>query len=108
MKYSYTDVKSLNGLECLTLTHNIAARVYVDDENVTIHYKSGNSLEIPRSMIEEALHILNTKGNLTLDDVHEGITGQHGPITDRLLAVMRKLPGTTHTSSPRAIFVKND
>ena len=78
--------------------------MYVDDQKVTIAYPTGNSLDIPRAMIMEAIHKLQTNGILTLEEVHEQITNRHGPQTDRLLAVLRELPGVTFTSSPRALY----
>jgi hypothetical protein len=105
MHYSYKDGKNMDGKKCFTLTQNKPAVMNVDDEKVTIDYPSGNSLDIPRSMVEEALHTLQVKGILTVEDVHENITGQQGAITDRLLAVLRELPGTTYSPTPRAIHI---
>jgi hypothetical protein len=101
----YRELKKLNGQKCFTLTQNKPATMYVDDDKVMIVYPTGNTLDIPRSMIMEAIHILQTQGCLTLEDVHYQITNEHGPRTDRLLAVLRELPGVTITSSPRALYL---
>lgn len=104
MKDLYGELKKRNGQKCFTLTQNKPATMYVDDHKVTIVYPSGNSLEIPRSMVMEAIHKLQSKGCLTLEDVHYTITNEFGPQTDRLLAVLRELPGVTFTAAPRALY----
>jgi hypothetical protein len=100
----YCELKKYNGQKCFTLTRNNPAVMYIDDWKVTIVYPSGNSLEIPRPMIMEAIHKLQAQGYLTLEEVHEVITQRNGPRTDRLLAVLRELPGVTFTSSPRVLY----
>ena len=102
----YSELKKKNGMTCYTLSQNKPARMYVDDWKVTIVYPTGNSLELPRSMVSDAIHKLQAKGVLTVDEVHHDITDRHGPQTDRLLAVLRELPGVTFTSSPRALYLK--
>jgi hypothetical protein len=102
----YSELKKKNGERCFTLTQNKPAIMYVDDWKVTITYPTGNSLEFPRSMITEAIHMLQVKGVLTLEDVHEEITNHHAPRTDRLLAILRELPGVTFKASPRAVYLK--
>jgi hypothetical protein len=57
-------------------------------------------------MVSDAIHKLQVKGVLTVEEVHEDITDRHGPQTDRLLAVLRELSGVTFTSSPRALYLK--
>ena len=104
MSDMYFELKSVNGQKCFTLTQNKPAMMYVDDWKVTIVYPSGNSLDISRAMIMEAILKLKTHGYLTLDDVHYDITHGDGPRTDRLMAVLRNLPGVTFTSSPRALY----
>ncbi len=51
-------------------------------------------------MVNEAINQLKRQGQLTVEDVHEGITNRRGPITDRLFAVLRKLPGVTFDKRP--------
>lgn len=105
MKDMYPELIKLNGRKCFTLTQNKPATMYVDNEKVTIVYPTGNSLDLPRSMIMEAIRRLQKNGCLTLEEVHEQITNERGPQTDRLLAVLRELPGITFTSSPRALYL---
>ena len=102
----YSELKKLNGRQCFTLTQNRPARMYVDDQKVTIVYPSGNTAKIPRAMVMEAIHRLQRNGRLTLEEVHEEITNLRGPLTDRLLAVLRELPGVTFTPSPRALYLE--
>jgi hypothetical protein len=102
----YIKLKKKNGNICYTLTQNKPATMNVDDRNVTINYPSGRILEIPRSMVSERIHKLQTKGILTVEEVHEEITNYHRAQTDRLLAVLRELPGVTFTSTPRALYLK--
>jgi len=102
----YSELKKKNGQKCFTLAQNKPAKMYVDDWKVTITYPTGRSLELPRSMVTEAIYKLQVKGVLTAEEVHEDITDRHGPQTDRLLAVLRELPGVKFTSSPRALYLK--
>jgi len=102
----YAELKKLNGRKCFTLTQNKPATMYVDDWKVTIVYPTGNSLELPRSMIAESIHKLQTNGMLTLEEVHEQLTHRNGPQTDRLMAVLRELPGVTFSASPRVLYMK--
>jgi hypothetical protein len=102
----YAELKKKNGYTCYTLAQNKPAKMNVDDWKVTITYPTGRCLELPRSMVSEAIHKLQAKGILTVQEVHEEITDRHGPQTDRLLAVLRELPGVTFTSSPRALYLK--
>lgn len=105
MNISYNDLKKLHGRKCFTLTQNKPALMYVYDDKVTIEYPTGNTLDLPRSMVQEAIHKLQALGILTLEEVHGNITHRHGPQTDRLLAVLRELPGVTFTASPRALYL---
>jgi len=102
----YSKLKKKNGQKCFTLTQNKPAVMYVKDDGVTILYPTGRELFIPRNLFSEAFHLLKQKGILTLEDVHYGITNERGPVTDRLLAVLREIPGVTYSSSPRALYYK--
>jgi len=104
----YSELKKLSGRNCFTLTYNKPARMYVDDQKVTIVYPSGNTKDLPRSMVMEAIHKLQRNEMLTLEEVHMEITNQNGPQTDRLLAVLRELPGVEFTPSPRALYLKKN
>lgn len=100
----YSQLLSMNGQKCYTLTHDNEGKMYVDHTGITIVYPTGNETIIPRSMVEEAIHKLKTTGILTVKDVHEGITNRNGPRTDRLMAVLRKLPGVTFQRYPRELY----
>ena len=102
----YSELKKLDGRKCFTLTRNYPATMRVDDQGVTIEYPTGNSTKIPRTMIVEAMRVLQSKGVLTLEDVHYKITNENGPQTDRLMAVLRELPGGTFSAEPRALYLK--
>ena len=105
MKNWYSELKKLNGQKCYTLTQDRPATMYIDDNGVTIVYPSGNSLLLPRSMITEAVHRLQSNGSLTLQEVHEEITHRNGPQSDRLMAVLRTLPGVTFSAVPRVLYL---
>jgi hypothetical protein len=102
----YSELKKKNGRKCYTLTQDKPATMYVDDYKVTIVYPTGNTTELPRSMIMEALRRLQIQGTLTLEEVHEELTLRNRPKTDRLLAVLREVPGVKFTRSPRALYWK--
>lgn len=106
MKDLYGELKKKNGQKCFTLTQNKPAVMYIQDDGVTILYPTGRELFILRSLFTEAFHQLKQKGILTLEDVHYGITNERGPITDRLMAVLREIPGISFTTSPRALYYK--
>ena len=78
--------------------------MYVGLLGITVVYPTGNECWLPRSMVEEAIHRLKTTGKLTVADVHEGITHRNGPKTDRLMAVLRMLPGVTFQKVPRELY----
>ena len=102
----YSELKKKDGYTCFTLAQNKPAIMNVDDWKVTITYPTGRILELPRSMVTEAIHKLHSTGILTDEEVHEEITNHRGPQTDRLLAVLRELPGVTFTASPRVLYLK--
>lgn len=107
MADKYTELKKLSGRKCYTLTQNKPATMYVDDWKVTIVYPTGNSLELPRSMVAEAIHRLERNEMLTLEEVYEQLTHRNGPQTDRLMAVLRELPGVTFSPKPRVLYLQN-
>lgn len=102
----YSELKKLDGRMCFTLTQDKPAIMHVNDEGVTIEYPTHGKTKIPRSMLEEANHKLRVKGILSLEDVHEGITNRNGPITDRLMAIFREMPGIGFSRTPRTLFLK--
>ncbi len=103
---SYSDLISRNGKKCFTLTRNYPAIMEVDDIGVKIIYPTERTLFIPRTMVEDAIRWLNKNGELKMEVVHENITEGDGPRTDRLLAVLRELPGVMFTSVPRSLRLK--
>ena len=100
----YELLLKMNGDVCYTLTADNPAKMYVDEQGIEIVYPTGNSTFIPRKMVIEAISQLKRQGKLTVEDVHEGITNRRGPITDRLMAVLRKLPGVTFDKRPRVLY----
>jgi hypothetical protein len=99
----YAELMKKDGQNIYTLTRNIPARMRVDDQGLTIHYQSGNKLFIPKQMAMDALRMLEAKGVLTLEDVHEKITLGNGARTDRLMAALREIPGVRYTAIPRTL-----
>jgi hypothetical protein len=94
----------MNGEKCYTLTADNESIMYVDENGVTIVYPTGNELHIPRSMVVEAFNLLKRQGVLTVEDVHETITHRNGARTDRLFAVLRKIPGVRFDKRPRKLY----
>lgn len=96
----------MSGQNCFTLTQDRPAKISVNLKEVMIHYPSGRSLPIPRQMLETAWNKLKLEGRLTDSDTYE-ITEGHGwrkDRTDRILAVIRMLPGVTYDKSPRVLY----
>jgi len=100
----YRKLMEMSGEPCYTLTFGREATMHVDEKEVTIVYPSGNDRKIPRVMVEQAIGILLKTGRLTVSDVHEGITNRNGAQTDRLMAVLSKLPGVTDDRRPRVLY----
>ena len=100
----FSELKRMSGEMCYTLTRNYPARMIVEDDGITIEYPTGITNFISRSLVMEAIRKLKVKGILTLEEVHEGITDQRGPITDRLMAVLRKLSSVGTSRKPRCLY----
>ena len=100
----YDLLLQMTGEKCYTLTSDKEAEMLVDSSGITIIYDTGNEKFIPRDMVEEAIRQLTANKKLTVPDVHEGITKRNGPRTDRLMAVLRKLPGVTFQKIPRELY----
>jgi len=83
----------MSELNCSTVSRDIPARMKADAHGVTINYQSGGELFIPRAIVETAIGRLVRQRSLNKDEVHPEITSEHGPMTDRLMAVLRMLPG---------------
>jgi hypothetical protein len=100
----YELLMEMSGEDCYTLTLDNPAKMYVEEGGIEIVYPTGNMTFIPRDMVEKAIDQLTRQGYLTVKDVHEGITNRRGPLTDRLFAVLRKLPGVTSDKRPRKLY----
>lgn len=103
---TYLDLMHMSGEKCYTLTAENEATMFVQEDGVIIEYQSGNSLFIPRAMIESAMRQLKSKGALTVNEIYDGITNQNGARADRLMAVMTKLPGVTFARRPRVLYYR--
>ena len=102
----YSELKKLDGHKCFTLTQNKPAIMHIDDTGVTIDYPSARKTKLARSLLDKAYKKLQLKGMLTLEDVHNGLTHGNGAQTDRLMAVLREVPGVGFTGDPRTLFIK--
>lgn len=100
----YALLQNISGENCFTLSSDNPAEMEVDQNGITVIYPSGHEVFIPRQMVELAIHTITTRGELTVDDVHLGITKKHRTRTDKLMAVIRKLPGVTIQKYPRKLF----
>ena len=100
----YDLLMKMNGEKCYTLSHDNPATMWVSEDGVEVVYPSGNSVFIPRAMVVKAINLLINRGTLTVDEVHHEITNEHRTRTDKLMAVLRKLPGVTFDRIPRALY----
>jgi hypothetical protein len=97
-----------NGENCYTLTLDNPAKMFVAEDGVEIVFPTGNTIFIPRKMVDKAISQLIRQGSLSVENVHEGITNHNGPITDRLFAVLRELPGVTFDQRPRKLYYRRN
>jgi len=97
----YEKLMQMSGQKCYTLVQNREAKMEADGNQVTITYPKGGTLVIPREMVEIAIATLGRQGFITDTDVHENITMGDGPTTDRLLSVLRMLPGVGYVGEPK-------
>ena len=100
----YKKLMKMSGEKCFTLTADDPADMEVDAGGITILYGSGNELFIPREMVEKAVRVLIQRGELSVKEIHEGISNRNGACTDRLMTVLRKLPGVTFQKRPRILY----
>ena len=100
----YGELKKKTGQNCYTLSRNNPARMDVDDRGVTVTYPSGSVVYLPASMVREAIRRLQNKGDVDVDEVHEEVTIQNKTRTDKLMAVLREVPGVTFTPLPKRIL----
>lgn len=102
---TYALLKEMSGESCYTLSRDNPALMEVDQKGIMVIYPSGGEVFIPREMVEHAIRALISKKVLTVDDVHLKITKKHKKRTDKLMAVLRKLPGVTIQQYPiRKLF----
>ena len=90
--------------KCYTLSRDNPATMLVGEDGIDVVYPSGNTVFIPRTMVVKAINMLINQGKLTVDEVHYEITNEHRTRTDKLMAVLRKLPGVTFDRYPRVLY----
>jgi len=78
--------------------------MWVGENGIDVVYPSGNTVFIPRAMVVKAINMLINRRKLTVDDVHFEITNEYRTRTDKLMAVLRKLPGVTIGRFPRVLY----
>jgi hypothetical protein len=100
----YSELKKKSGQNCYTLSYNKPARMDVDDDGISVTYPSGMVVELPKPMVKEAIHRLQTNGELDVDEIHEQVTHLYRTRTDKLMAVLREVPGVTFTPFPKRIL----
>jgi hypothetical protein len=100
----YSELKKKSGQNCYTLSRNNPARMDVDDEGITVTYPSGTTVYLPALMVREAIRRLQISGNMDVDEIHEMVTHGHRTRTDKLMAVLREIPGVTFTPLPKRIL----
>lgn len=81
----YELLMKMSGENCYTLTLDNPAKMYVGEQGIEIVYPTGNTTFIPRKMVNKAINQLKRERQLTVEDLHEGITNRNGPITDRVI-----------------------
>jgi hypothetical protein len=96
----------MSGEQCYTLSRDNPATMWVGEEGIEVVYPSGFSVFIPRAMVVKAINLLINRRKLTVDEVHHEITNQHRTRTDKLMAVIRKLPDVTFDRIPRVLYYK--
>lgn len=104
MKDLYAELLKKSGQNCYTLSRNNPARMDVDLNGVTVTYPSGLSVWLPAAMVKDAIHRLQTNGDVDVDEIHEHVTHFHRTRTDKLMAVLREVPGVTFTPLPKRIL----
>ena len=100
----YELLMEMSGEKCYTLSRDNPATMWVGEDGIEVVYPSGNSVYIPRAMVVKAINLLINRGKLTVDEVHLEITDEHRNRTDKLMAVLRKLPGVTFDKIPRVLY----
>ena len=102
----YELLMQMSGEKCYTLSRDNPATMWVIEDGIEVVYPSGNSVFLPKAMVVKGINMLINRGKLTVDEVHHEITNEHRTRTDKLMAVLRKLPGVTFDRIPRALYYK--
>ena len=100
----YELLMQMSGEKCYTLSHDNPATMWVGDDGIEVVYPSGNTVFILKEMVAKAINMLIYRGKLTVDEVHTEITNKHRTRTDKLMAVLRKLPGVSIDRIPRVLY----
>ena len=100
----YAILMEMNGEKCYTLSRDNPAAMWVGEDGIEVVYPSGNSVFLPKAMVVKTINMLINRGKLTVDEVHHQITNEHRTRTDKMMAVLRKLPGVTFDRIPRVLF----
>jgi len=100
----FAELMKKTGQTCYTLVQNKPAQMDVNDQGVTVTYPSGMEVFLPASMVREAIYRLQTKGDVDVDEIHAEVTHQNKTRTDKLMAVLREVPGVTFTPYPKRIL----
>lgn len=100
----YEILMEMSGEKCYTLSRDNPANMHVGEDGIEVVYPSGNTVFLPRTMVNKAISRLTNQGKLTVDEVHYEITNEHRTRTDKLMAVLRMLPGVTFDRYPRALY----
>lgn len=100
----YEFLIQMNGEKCYTLSHDNPATMWVSKNGIQVVYPSGNSVFLPEEMVIRGINLLKDRGKLSVDEVHHEIAKQHRTRTDKLMAVLRKLPGVSFDRFPRVLY----
>ena len=100
----YEILEEMSGEKCYTLSRDNPATMWVGEDGIEVVYPSGNSVFIPRAMVVKAINLLINRETLTVDEVHFEITSENRTRTDKLMAVLRKLPGVSFDRIPRVLY----
>ena len=104
--YFYALLEKKSGEKCFTLSIDNPAEMTVDQDGISIIYPSGKRILIHKDMVEHAIRVLTTQGELTVEEMRKEITHGNKPRTTKLMAVLRKLPGVTIQKIPRKLIYK--
>lgn len=100
----YELLLEMSGEKCYTLSRDKPATMFVGEDGIEVIYPSGNTVFIPRSMVVRGINMLVNRQKLTVDEVHHEITNEHRTRTDKLMAVLRKLPNVQIQRYPRELY----